>query len=170
MNGEPLPLEHGFPARLIVPGLYGYVSATKWLREIELTTFDAFDAVLGAAGLGRRCADQDPEPDRHAQGPRQARRPARVAIAGVAWAQTRGIEHVEVQIDDGDWMEADAGGEARTPTPGDSGSTGWDAAPGRHTIAVRATDGERRDPDRRPRSEPIPDGATGQHQIVVIVE
>jgi len=167
MNGEPLPLEHGYPARLIVPGLYGYVSATKWLTEIEVTTFDAFDQYW----VRRGWVDDAPiKVQSRIDTPKGlAKVPAgTVAIAGVAWAQTRGIERVEVQIDEGDWTEARLAAEQSADT-WRQWSLAWDAAPGRHTIRVRATEaGGAIQTDAR--SEPFPSGATGQHQIVVIVE
>jgi DMSO/TMAO reductase YedYZ molybdopterin-dependent catalytic subunit len=166
MNGELLPLEHGFPARLIVPGLYGYVSATKWLTEVEVTRFDRFDQYWVERGWvddapikvqsridtpkGLSTVDSGP-----------------VAIGGVAWAQTRGIERVEVQLDDGDWVETTLADELNVVT-WRQWSYAWDATPGRHTVRVRAT--EKNGPIQTPeRTEPFPSGATGQHQIVVIV-
>jgi DMSO/TMAO reductase YedYZ molybdopterin-dependent catalytic subunit len=166
MNGEPLPLEHGFPARLIVPGLYGYVSATKWLTEIELTRFDRFDQYW----VERGWVDDAPiELGSRIDTPRGlANLPAgRTAIAGVAWAQTRGIERVELQIDDGDWAEATLADELNDVT-WRQWSYAWDATPGRHSITVRAT--ERNGPiQTAERTEPFPSGATGRHQIVVLV-
>src|SRR3712207_5664910 len=106
MNGEPLPVEHGFPVRMIIPGLYGYVSACKWLVGIEATTFDAFDAYW----VQRDWAQEGPiKVASRIDTPAPLRRfPAgRLPIAGVAWAQTRGIGRVEVRVDDGDWLEAD---------------------------------------------------------------
>jgi len=167
MNGEPLPLEHGYPARLIVPGLYGYVSATKWLTEIELTTFDDFDQYW----VRRGWVDDAPiKVQSRIDTPKGLSKVAAgtVAIGGVAWAQTRGIEGVEVQIDDGAWTPARLAAEQSTDT-WRQWSLSWDATPGRHTIRVRATEagGAIQTGDR---SEPFPSGATGQHQIVVIVE
>ena len=116
MNGEPLPLEHGFPARLIVSGLYGYVSATKWLTEIELTRFDDVRPVLGRARVGRAGADQDDVAHRHARGRSPRSPPARSSIGGVAWAQTVGISKVEVAIDDGEFVEAELADELNVHT------------------------------------------------------
>ena len=167
MNGEPLPLEHGYPARLIVPGLYGYVSATKWLTEIELTTFDEFDQYW----VRRGWVDDAPiKVQSRIDTPRGLATVAAgtVPIGGVAWAQTRGIERVEVRIDDGGWHDARLAAQQHVDT-WRQWSTTWDATPGRHTISVRATDaGGAIQTDER--SEPFPSGATGQHQIVVIVE
>ena len=101
----PLPIDHGYPARLIIPGLYGYVSATKWLSEIELTTLEAFDAYwvpLGWAKEAPILTQSRIDVPRHGE-----RLPAgRVAIAGVAWAPDRGISAVEVRVDDGPWQAA----------------------------------------------------------------
>ncbi|NNE94559.1 MAG: molybdopterin-dependent oxidoreductase [Acidimicrobiales bacterium] len=167
MNGEPLPLEHGFPARLIVPGLYGYVSATKWLSEIELTTFDAFDhywvprgyAVEAPIKLQSRI-DTPRGLDRIAPGP--------FVIGGVAWAQTIGIESVELSIDEGPWLPADLADEVNDDT-WRQWSFPWEATPGRHSVTVRAKDrnGSIQTADR---SEPLPDGASGHHTVVVLVD
>lgn len=166
MNGELLPLEHGFPARLIVPGLYGYVSATKWLTEIELTRFDRFDQYW----VERGWVDDAPiKVQSRIDTPKGLATvdPGVVAIGGVAWAQTRGISRVEVQIDDGEWVETTLAPELNDVT-WRQWSYAWQATSGRHTIRVRATErnGAIQTPDR---SEPFPSGATGQHQIVVIV-
>ena len=105
MNGEPLPLEHGFPVRMVVPGLYGYVSATKWLTELKVTTFAKDEAYWTPRGYSAKAPIKfssridTPRLDKAIDaGP--------VKIAGVAWAQTVGIEQVEVKIDDGDWQAA----------------------------------------------------------------
>jgi DMSO/TMAO reductase YedYZ molybdopterin-dependent catalytic subunit len=166
MNGELLPLEHGFPARLIVPGLYGYVSATKWLTEIELTRFDRFDQYW----VERGWVDDAPiKVQSRIDTPKGLATvdPGIVAIGGVAWAQTRGIERVEVQIDDGEWFDTTLAAELNDVT-WRQWSFAWEATSGRHTVRVRATErnGAIQTPDR---SEPFPSGATGQHQIVVIV-
>lgn len=167
MNGEPLPLEHGFPARLIVPGIYGYASATKWLTEIELTTFDRFDHYWVPRGYAAQAPikiqsriDTPRGLDRIAPGP--------FAIAGVAWAQPVGVEAVEVSIDDGPWQPADLGDPVNDST-WRQWRLAWDATPGRHTVSVRAIDrnGAIQTADR---SEPLPDGATGHHTVVVLVD
>jgi DMSO/TMAO reductase YedYZ molybdopterin-dependent catalytic subunit len=166
MNGELLPVEHGFPARLIIPGLYGYVSATKWLKEIELTRFDAFDAYWVKRGWD---ALGPIKVQSRIDTPRGLAKvgAGTVAIGGVAWAQTRGIERVELSIDEGDWVEATLADELNNVT-WRQWSYAWDAAPGRHSITVRAT--EKNGPIQTPdRSEPFPNGATGQHQIIVLV-
>src|SRR3970040_2035722 len=105
MNGAPLPRQHGFPARLIVPGLYGYVSATKWLTELELTTMDAFDGYWVPLGWAKEAPIlTQSRIDRPGRGARIEAGP--YAVAGVAWAMDRGITKVEVQMDDGEWRTA----------------------------------------------------------------
>ena len=166
MNGEPLPLAHGFPARVVVPGLYGYVSATKWLTEIELTTFASFDQYWverdwSAEGPIKTMARVDT--------PRGLQRvaPGKVPIGGVAWAQTRGIQRVEVKIDDGPWIEARLAAQ-------DSKLTwrqwvyDWDATPGRHQVTARATDSTGQ-VQVEERAKPFPNGASGWHSVAVLV-
>jgi DMSO/TMAO reductase YedYZ molybdopterin-dependent catalytic subunit len=166
MNGELLPVAHGFPARLIVPGLYGYVSATKWLKQIEVTRFDRFDQYW----VKRGWVDDAPiKLQSRIETPRGLSTvdAGVVAIAGSAWAQTRGIERVEVKVDDGEWLEATLADELNEST-WRQWTYPWSATPGRHTVTVRAT--EKNGPIQTPeRSEPFPSGATGQHQIVVLV-
>lgn len=166
MNGQPLPVRHGFPVRLVVAGLYGYVSATKWLREIELTTFDAYDAYWVRRGWSR----QGPvKTQSRIDLPRDgAIVPAGASVAGgVAWAGERGIERVEVSIDDNPWRPA----ELADPL---SDSTwrlwrhDWEATPGSHTLRVRATDGSGQT-QTAVVSPPPPDGATGHHTVRVRV-
>jgi DMSO/TMAO reductase YedYZ molybdopterin-dependent catalytic subunit len=164
MNGEPLPLEHGFPVRMVVPGLYGYVSATKWLVELELTTLDAYDAYWIQRGWAKEAPvktqsriDTPLDRSRLAPGP--------VAVAGVAWAQHRGIERVQVRVDDGAWEEAELGA-ADTIDTWRQWVYRWHAVPGSHALAVRATDGEG-ETQTAGRAAPFPDGATGHHTILV---
>ena len=112
MNGEPLPLRHGFPARLVTPGLYGYVGSTKWLTELEVTTFDAFDQYWVPRGY----AEQAPiKTMARIDTPRSFEPVAagEVIVGGVAWAQTRGISAVEVRVDDGDFEPAELADERR---------------------------------------------------------
>ena len=166
MNGEPLPLEHGFPVRMIVPGLYGYVSATKWLVELELTTFEAFDPYW----VERGWAEQAPiKTQSRIDTPSQANRllPGEVAIAGVAWAQHRGIEKVEVRIDDGPWLAAELG-TADTEDTWRQWVLRWHAVSGSHTLTVRAIDGTGALQTGEV-APPFPDGATGYHTIEVDV-
>ena len=162
MNGEPLPLEHGFPVRMVVPGLYGFVSATKWVVDLEVTRFDKFTAYWTDRGWS-------------AQGPVKTQSRIDVPrggsdvaagtrkIGGSAWAQHTGIEKVEYRLDGNSWQEAALG-----RVPGNDTWVQWsasvDVADGSHTLAVRATDrsgytqtGVRRDV--------VPDGATGWHTV-----
>ena len=165
MNGEPLPMRHGYPARLVVPGLYGYVSATKWLRSIELTRFDAFEGYWiprGWAPLGP--VKTQSRIDR----PLGSDVPAgRTAVAGVAWAGVAGVAAVEVQVDDGAWTAAELGPSLGAVAWRQWWVT-WDATPGRHRLRVRATDGTgATQPEDR--SDVAPDGATGWHTVTVQV-
>ncbi len=166
MNRVPLPADHGFPARLIVPGLFGYVSATKWLASIELTTREAADGYwipLGWAKDGPILTQS--RIDVPAGG---THLPAgRLNLAGVAWAPDRGIEGVEVKIDSGAWQPAEISQPISKATwvqwllP-------WDAVAGPHSIEVRATDGTGTIQTDQV-SDPAPDGARGHHRITVTV-
>jgi DMSO/TMAO reductase YedYZ molybdopterin-dependent catalytic subunit len=166
MNGEPLPFSHGFPARLVVPGLYGYVSATKWLTEIELTTMEAFDSYWVPRGYSKeapiKMASRIDVPRGLATIPAG---PA--AIAGVAWSQTVGISKVELSIDSGQWFEVDLA-DAQSKDTWRQWSYKWDAPTGRHDIAVRATDANGK-LQIEERTAPLPNGATGWHSIIVLV-
>jgi DMSO/TMAO reductase YedYZ molybdopterin-dependent catalytic subunit len=166
MNGEPLPLEHGFPVRLVVPGLYGYVSATKWLVELELTTLDAYDAYWIQRGWAKE-APVKTQSRIDTPADRATLAPGLVAVAGVAWAQHRGIEGVQVSVDDGSWEDAELG-DADTIDTWRQWVYRWDAPPGSHRLAVRATDGEG-ETQTAGRAAPFPDGATGHHTIFVDV-
>jgi DMSO/TMAO reductase YedYZ molybdopterin-dependent catalytic subunit len=166
MNGEPLPAPHGFPARLIVPGLYGYVSATKWLSDIELTTLEAFDAYWVPRGWAKEAPiltqsriDVPSANGDVGSGP--------VAVAGVAWAPDRGISRVEVKVDEGEWQNATIATPIGPQTWVQWKWT-WQATPGQHVIAVRATDGagEVQSDQVTP---PAPDGARGYHAVRVRV-
>lgn len=166
MNGEPLPLDHGFPARLVVPGLYGYVSATKWLSEIELTTFDAFDHYWVPRGYA---AEAPIKLQSRIDTPRGLQKidPGPFVIGGVAWHQTIGIESVEVKIDDGEWQAADMADAANDVT-WRQWSFPWEATSGRHSITVRAKN-KNGAIQTDERTEPLPNGATGLHKTVVLV-
>ena len=167
MNGVPLPPGHGFPARLIVPGLYGYVSATKWITEIEMTTLEAFNAYwvpLGWSKLGPILTQSRIELPR----PGQQLAAGQLQFAGVAWAPTRGISKVEIIVDPtpdgaGTWHQAELSQPLSSAT-----WVQWrvvlDVPPGEHRVAVRATDGtgETQTSDITP---PPPDGARGYHQV-----
>jgi DMSO/TMAO reductase YedYZ molybdopterin-dependent catalytic subunit len=166
MNGQPLPLAHGFPVRMIVPGLYGYVSATKWIVDMELTTFGAFDAYWVRQGW----AQQAPiKTESRIDTPRSGQRltAQTVPVAGVAWAQHKGIERVEVRIDEDAWQEARLSVQDTVDT-WRQWVYEWPATPGQHRIQVRATDrtGYTQTSAEAP---PPPNGATGWHTIFVLV-
>jgi DMSO/TMAO reductase YedYZ molybdopterin-dependent catalytic subunit len=166
MNGEPLPLEHGFPVRMVVPGLYGYVSATKWVVDLELTTLDAYDAYWIQRGWAKEAPIKTQSRiDTPADGARLA--PGPLAVAGVAWAQHRGIARVEVMVDDGGWQEAELGADDTIDT-WRQWVYQWDAAAGSHMLTVRATDGQG-ETQTADRTAPFPDGATGHHTLFVEV-
>jgi DMSO/TMAO reductase YedYZ molybdopterin-dependent catalytic subunit len=162
MNGEPLAIEHGFPVRTIVPGLYGYVSACKWVRDIEVTTYDSFTAYWtdrgwSAKGPVKLASRIDVPRDGHSVPAGQVR------VGGVAWQQDIGIEAVEVQLDAGAWQQVDLG---RTEL--DDSWVQWDATldvpSGGHTLRVRATnkDGQ---VQTAVQAAPAPNGASGWHTI-----
>lgn len=163
MNGVPLPTEHGYPARLVVPGLYGYVSATKWLVDIELTRFDRAEAYWTRLGWSARgpikTESRIDVPHRGADVPRGS-----ATFGGAAWAQPRGIEAVEVRIDDGPWQPAQLGASYSNDT-WRLWSYTWQADdPGRHQITVRATDGTGA-VQTSEQADVVPDGATGWHTV-----
>ena len=165
MNGEPLPVKHGFPARLVIAGLYGYVSATKWLSEINLTTWEGFDSYW----VPRGWAKEGPiKTQSRIDVPRDRAEVSvgeMVAIAGVAWAPNKSIDRVEVQVGDNPWGEAELSAELSTNS-WRQWVYYWEATPGEHLIQVRATDGTgyTQTSERRP---PAPDGATGWHMRTV---
>ncbi|GAC1641206.1 MAG: molybdopterin-dependent oxidoreductase [Mycobacterium sp.] len=167
MNGEPLPTAHGYPARLVVPGLYGYVSATKWVVDLELTRFDRAQAYWTRLGWSARGPIKtESRIDVPRDGQDVAKGP--VTFGGVAWAQHRGVRTVEVRIDSpnkqGDWQPAVLGASYSNDT-WRLWSFDWQATePGPHTIAVRATDntGVVQTPLK---ADPVPDGASGWHTV-----
>jgi DMSO/TMAO reductase YedYZ molybdopterin-dependent catalytic subunit len=166
MNGEPLPRRHGFPARLVVPGLFGYVSATKWLREIELATFAAFDPYWVQRGWS---AEGPVLTQSRIDVPRRGARlrPGPTTIAGVAWAMPSGVRAVDVSVDGGAWRPATLAAAISDDT-WRQWALEWDATPGPHRLAVRATDetGFVQDDTARP---VFPRGATGHHHVAVEV-
>jgi DMSO/TMAO reductase YedYZ molybdopterin-dependent catalytic subunit len=166
MNDEPLPAAHGFPARLIVPGLYGYVSATKWLSEIELTTLEAFDAYWVPRGWAKKAPILTQSRIDVPSGNGQVAA-GTVAVAGVAWAPDRGISRVEVRVDDGDWQDAQLA-TAIGPQTWVQWKYPWQAAAGDHVLTVRATDGMGEVQSDQV-TRPDPDGARGYHSIAVRV-
>jgi DMSO/TMAO reductase YedYZ molybdopterin-dependent catalytic subunit len=165
MNGEPLPIEHGFPVRMVVPGLYGYVSATKWVIELKVTTFaqdEGYWTPLGWSAKGPiKLASRIDVPKRATIDA------GTVVVAGVAWAQHTGISKVEVQIDQDAWQTAELA-DTTGPDTWRQWRYSWPATTGTHTIAVRATDagGQLQSSDFAP---PAPDGATGYHSVQLSV-
>ena len=162
MNGKPLPVDHGFPVRMVVPGLYGFVSATKWVVDLEVTRYDRFTAYWTERGWS---AEGPVKTQSRIEAPRNGAEvtSGRVRVGGQAWAQHTGVEKVEVRLDGHAWAEATLGG-----VPGDDTWVQWaatlDVPPGNHTLAVRAT-------DRSGYTQTaaiagvVPDGATGWHTI-----
>ena len=166
MNGQPLPQAHGFPVRVVVPGLYGYVSATKWVVDMEFTTFGAFDAYWVKQGWSQQAVIKT-ESRIDVPKARSSVPAGQVTIAGVAWAQHRGIEAVEVSVD-GTWYEAKL-------APQDTIGTWrqwyyvWNATtPGLHVLQVRATD-KTGYTQTAVVQKTEPNGATGYHTIRVTV-
>jgi DMSO/TMAO reductase YedYZ molybdopterin-dependent catalytic subunit len=163
LNGQPLPTEHGYPARLVVPGLYGYVSATKWVVDLELTRFDKAKAYWTRQGWAARGPIKtESRIDVPRGGQKLPEGPT--IFGGVAWAQNRGVRAVEVRIDDGMWQPAQLGASYSDET-WRLWSFPWQAkSPGKHTITVRATDntGATQTEDQ---VESVPDGATGWHTV-----
>jgi hypothetical protein len=155
MNGEPLPVEHGFPARMVVPGLYGYVSATKWVVDMKFNGFGDENAYWIDRGWSQKAPikteSRIDSPKGSASG--------RTTVAGIAWAPTKGIAKVEVRADGGEWVQADLATEVNLNT--------WrmwkmdlDLKPGDHTVECRATDRSGYT-QTDARADPAPDGATG---------
>lgn len=167
MNGEPLPIEHGFPARIIVPGLYGYVSATKWLTRIELTRFDRAEGYWVPRGWSAKAPIKTQSRIDTPMSGSSLKKGKRV-IAGVAWAPTRGISKVEVRVDSGAWRETTLG-PALAKTTWRQWWIDWDAKPGTKTLQVRATDGT--GALQSSHSVPVaPNGAEGWHSVTVTVQ
>ncbi|MEE8603512.1 molybdopterin-dependent oxidoreductase [Euzebya tangerina] len=166
-NGEPLSAAHGFPARVVVPGLYGYVSATKWIREIELTTFEAFDQYWVERGWDRE-APIKLQSRIDVPRPAQSIQAGDVMVAGVAWHQPHGIEAVEIRIDDGEWEPAELAEELNDNTWRQWRFPWSVSEPGNYRVTVRATSttGEVQTDERQP---PFPNGATGLMTTVVTV-
>ncbi|MFG6444971.1 molybdopterin-dependent oxidoreductase [Microbacterium sp. P07] len=166
MNGEPLPTEHGFPVRMVVPGLYGYVSATKWVTELEVTRFDAATSYWTDRGWSERGPIKL---ESRIDVPRRSTSVAAgdTVIAGVAWQQHVGVAGVEVKVDDGDWQQATLA-TAISDDTWVQWSVPWAAEPGSHRLTCRATnvDGETQTPDE---ANVVPDGATGWHSVEVTV-
>ncbi|MEK9518686.1 molybdopterin-dependent oxidoreductase [Streptomyces venezuelae] len=166
MNGEPLPFDHGFPVRMVVPGLFGYVSACKWIEDIELTTFDTYDPYWVKRKWARRAPIKTQS---RIDTPKPFARPdaGTVVVAGVAWAQHRGITRVQVRVDDGPWQDADLAAQDTVDT-WRQWSYRWQATAGGHNLTVRATDGTGQVQTEQ-RARTIPDGASGWHSVFVTV-
>lgn len=160
MNGEPLPVSHGFPVRMIVPGLYGFVSATKWLVDLELTTWDAKQGYWQPRGWAREAPVKTQS---RIDGPLGDITAGDVVVAGTAWAPHVGVDAVEVRVDDGPWQRAELSTEVSVDT-----WRMWRATvhmkPGQNTVTCRATD---RTGATQPEIQtPVaPDGATGWHSV-----
>ena len=165
MNGEPLPIEHGFPVRMVVPGLYGFVSATKWVTSLRVTTYAEEQAYWTPLGWSPKAPIKLAS---RIDVPRKATVNAgMVVVAGVAWAQHTGISAVEVQVDQGAWQPAQLA-ETVGPDTWRQWKYEWPATSGTHTLTVRATDanGQLQTAQVAPS---MPDGATGYHSIRVKV-
>ncbi|PSK93782.1 DMSO/TMAO reductase YedYZ molybdopterin-dependent catalytic subunit [Murinocardiopsis flavida] len=167
MDGDPLTPEHGFPVRMVVPGLYGYVSATKWVTDIKVTRFADERSYWADRGWAveapiKTMSRIDVPTSRAAVAA------GTVAVAGVAWAQRRGIEAVQARVDSGEWRDAEL-----AEVPGidtwRQWTWEWDAEPGPHTLQVRAVDTSGR-PQTGAAADPIPNGASGWHTVRVEVE
>ena len=166
MNGEPLPLEHGHPARLLVPGLWGADANTKWLAELRLTTFAEVTDYWDRRGWPREPSPVQPgsridvphDRARIATGP--------VTVAGVAWSPPRGVRAVEVQVDEGPWREAELSREI-APTAWRQWRLTWEAPPGPHRLRVRSTGRAARQEERW--APPYPAGSSGWHEVRVVV-
>ena len=166
MNGQPLPVEHGFPARMVVPGLYGYVSACKWVTDIEVTTFASAHAYWTTRGWSQ-------------QGPIKTESridvpvsnstiaPGRTPVAGVAWAQHKGVAAVEVRVDSGPWQQARLAAVPDIDT-WRQWVWEWGATPGTHTLEARATD-RTGYTQTAVQAQPPPNGASGYPSTAVVV-
>jgi DMSO/TMAO reductase YedYZ molybdopterin-dependent catalytic subunit len=163
MNGEPLPQEHGFPVRMVVPGLYGYVSATKWVVDWELTRFDQKEGYWVPRGWSARgpikTESRIDSPGGFSDVPA-----GRVTVAGTAWAQFTGIEKVEVRVDGGAWQSAELATEV-SPDTWRMWRAGVEVGRGEHRVEVRATDRSGYTQTEQ-RAAPDPDGATGWHSVI----
>jgi DMSO/TMAO reductase YedYZ molybdopterin-dependent catalytic subunit len=166
MNGEALPFDHGFPARLLVPGLWGADANTKWLAELELTTWDAVSDYWDRRGWPRQPSFVQPAARIDVPVNRAVLEPGPNTVAGVAWAPPEGVEGVELQFDDGEWRAARMGEEV-APTMWRQWQLEWDAAPGDHVVRVRAIGRRRRQPEGS--EPPYPVGSRGydEHRVSV---
>jgi DMSO/TMAO reductase YedYZ molybdopterin-dependent catalytic subunit len=166
MNGQPLPIAHGFPARMVVPGLYGYVSATKWVTDINVTTFAGNYAYWAQRGWTQQAPIKTESRIDVPNGESQIR-PGRTAVAGVAWAQHKGIEAVEVRVDRGPWNQARLAAVPDLDT-WRQWVWEWDATSGNHVIEARATD-KTGYTQTAAQAQPEPNGASGYPSVSVTV-
>jgi DMSO/TMAO reductase YedYZ molybdopterin-dependent catalytic subunit len=161
MNGEPLPREHGFPLRMVVPGLYGYVSATKWLVELQVTRFDKVTAYWTERGWSEKGPIKlESRIDTPAGGAEEGD----VRVTGTAWFQHTGVSKVQVRVDEGEWHDAELGGQ---PTKDSWRLWSWvwpGATGGDHTLQCRAVDALGRTQTEE-KADVVPDGATGWHTV-----
>jgi DMSO/TMAO reductase YedYZ molybdopterin-dependent catalytic subunit len=166
MNGEPLPVEHGFPVRMVVPGLYGYVSACKWIVDLQATTFAASAAYWVQGGWAQQGPVKLASRIDRPSGSQKVPLGAPVVIAGVAWDQHVGVSRVEVQVDDEPWQQATL---ARVPSADTWRQWAWPwtpAASGVHRLRVRAYDANGNVQDAG-LADPFPSGASGLHTVTV---
>lgn len=170
MNGEPLPAQHGYPVRIVVPGLFGYVSATKWVTDIRLTRWDEFDAYWIPRGWSKRGPVKTmARIDTPRSNTTQSVAGGGVAIGGVAWAVHRGVSKVQIRLDEGVWRDAEMG-----KVPSADTWVQWvyrltDADPGKHLVEVRAFDGDGEPQPEEPAAV-APNGAQGYHRISITVD
>jgi DMSO/TMAO reductase YedYZ molybdopterin-dependent catalytic subunit len=157
MNGEALPPEHGFPVRMVVPGLYGFVSGTKWLADMELTTFEARKGYWRERQWAQKAPIKTQSRIDSPQG-FSAVPAGKVTVAGIAWSQPTGLRKVEVRMDGGPWREAELATEVNRNT-WRMWRTDFDLGPGSHTVQTRATD-RNGVTQTEVRTDPIPDGAS----------
>ena len=161
MNGEPFPAEHGYPVRMVVPGLYGYVSATKWVTDLRLTTWEEFDGYWIPRGWSKLAPVKTMA---RIDTPRTGSdRSGEVAIGGVAWAVHRGIGRVQIRVDDGEWLDAELGGVPSNDTWA-QWVYRWTGEPGSHVVEARAIDKAGEIQPEEP-AAPAPNGAQGYHRI-----
>jgi DMSO/TMAO reductase YedYZ molybdopterin-dependent catalytic subunit len=166
MNGEPLPVEHGFPVRMVVPGLYGFVSATKWVVDLEVSRFEDFSAYWTERGWSET-GPVKTQSRIDVPRPGASLSAGQVAVGGIAWAQHTGISRVEVRVDDGPWGQARLAAVPNLDTWRQWAYL-WDATPGDHSLSVRATDSGGYTQTGEEQGV-VPDGATGWHTIGVSV-
>ena len=167
MNGQPLPAEHGYPARMVIPGLYGFISATKWITRMTLTTYAEQEAYWTPRGW----ATQAPiKLASRIDVPRDGEEldAGDVVVGGIAWAHDDGgVGRVQVRIDDRPWRDATLG-PSGGPAYWRQWFVRWDAPKGEHRIRVRVV-GVNGDVQTSRRAEPAPDGASGHHEVTVSV-